>query len=95
MRHNHLEEKARPGQTEAALLFREPFVRAQSIRQRPFEIKFKTRCIALCSALPISTVQRLWRLCQSKFSSRRTWLNSLGSIRAFLAISIAVILSIF
>src|ERR1700730_14836287 len=60
-----------------------------------FESIFKTRCIALCSPLPISTVQRSWRLCQSKFSSRRTSRNSFGSIRAFRAISIAVILAIF
>jgi len=31
---SHL-EKARPGQTEAALVFPERFVRCQSIRQRP------------------------------------------------------------
>jgi hypothetical protein len=53
------------------------------------------RCIALCSTLPTLTVQRSLRLCQSKFSSRMTARNSFGSIRAFLAISMAVILAAF
>jgi len=64
-------------------------------RWHQFESIFKTRCIARCSPLLISTVQRSWRLCQSTFPSRRTSRNSFGSIRAFRAISIAVILAIF
>jgi hypothetical protein len=68
--------------------------RANPDPQCQFEIILKTRCIALCSSLPISTVQRPLRLCQSKFSSRKTARNCFGSIFAFLAISVAVILAI-